>query len=134
MLALPLDPDTATSITVPPVPDGAALATTTWPDEAAFIAGDPRRRTSAEVDLGATWRRPGSEDAWRLAWLAETGELYLCRLAGYPAHCTDVTVLAVVATEHDLDALIEGWRDHRADPAGVTWLASRLTPSPRPAD
>lgn len=111
--------------------DGVPFGIATWADEVAFWAADPRRRESDEVDLGATWRRPGSVDAWKLSWLPGTGELYLSRLVGHPASSADVTVLATVGSEQELDALLEGWRDHRADEDGLTWLASRLTPAPR---
>ena len=50
----------------------------TWSDELEFHNDDVRRRTSADVDLGATWRWAGSSDAWRLSWIEQTGELYLC--------------------------------------------------------
>lgn len=98
----------------------------TWPDEQAFHTADPRRRLSAEVDLGATWRRDGSNDAYRLAWLRETGELYLCRADGYDGSCTDVSVLAVLPTEDALDAALVGWRDARHAPDGLGWLLGRL--------
>ena len=99
-----------------------------YEDESAFHAADPRRKASDEVDLGATWRSPGSEDAWRLAWLRDTGELYLCSAGGYPGPSTDVTVLAVLPSEADLDARLDGWRDHRTDDDGLGWLLGRLTP------
>ena len=100
----------------------------TWPDEHAFLAEDARRRRSEEVDLGATWRAAGGADTWRLAWLRDTGELYLCRADGYDGCCTDVRVLAVVAHEAALDGLLDGWRDWRYEPDGLSWLAGRLTP------
>jgi len=98
----------------------------TWPDEQAFHTADPRRRQSAEVDLGATWRNPGSSDAHRVAWLRETGELYACKADGYDGSCTDVTVLAVVPTEDVLDTLLYGWQDARQTDDGLEWLRSRL--------
>ena len=100
-------------------------ALSTWPDEPAFEAADPRRRTSAELDLGATWRRPGSNDAWRLSWVRDTGELYLCRTDGYDGTCSEVSVLAVLAREVDVDVLLDGWREHRTDPEGLSWLLDR---------
>ncbi len=103
-------------------------ALSTWADEQEFAAADPRRRTSAEVDFGATWRAAGSNDAWRLAWIRDTGELYVCRADGYDGSCTDVAVLAVLAREADVDALLDGWREHRFDPDGLTWLAGRVAP------
>jgi hypothetical protein len=102
--------------------------TVSYADESVFHTADPRRRTSDEVDLGATWRSAGSEDAWRLAWLRDTGELYLCQAGGYPGPSAYVRVLASVATEAELDALLDGWRDHRTDEDGLAWLRSRLSP------
>jgi hypothetical protein len=99
-----------------------------WPDEAAFHSDDARRRTSAEVDLGATWRSTGSNDAWRVAWLRETGELYVCRADGHDGSCTDVSVLAEVDSESALDDMLEGWRDHRDAPDGLDWVVGRLRP------
>ena len=98
-----------------------------YSDESEFHAADPRRRASDEVDLGATWRQPGSEDAWRLTWLRDTGELFLCHAGGYPAPAADVRVLAVVTDEKRLDALLAGWREHRTDEDSLGWLSSRLT-------
>jgi hypothetical protein len=103
-------------------------ALSSWVDEHAFHAADPRRRTSAEVDFGATWRRAGSNDAWRISWIRDTGELYVCRADGYDGSCTDVSVVAVIAREADVDALLEGWRDARFDPDGLSWLAGRVAP------
>jgi hypothetical protein len=103
-------------------------ALSTWPDEPAFQDADPRRRTSAELDLGATWRWAGSNDAWRLAWLRVTGELYVCRADGHDGSCTDVQVLAVVEREADLDALLTGWSDRRTDPDGLSWVSGRVSP------
>ena len=100
----------------------------TWPDEAAFHAADARRRQSCELDLGATWRWAGSNDAWRLAWVRDTGELYVCRADGYDGSCTDVLVLALLPSERDVDALVLGWRERRTDPDGLSWLVGRLAP------
>lgn len=103
-------------------------ALSTWIDEVAFHAADPRRRLSFELDLGATWRGEGSNDAWRLAWLRDTGELYVCRADGYDGSCTDVLVLAVVAREQEVDVMLDGWRERRDDPDGLAWLVHRAAP------
>jgi hypothetical protein len=100
----------------------------TWADEAAFVAEDARRGTSDQVDLGATWRFGGSNDAWRLAWLRDTGELYFCRADGYDGSCTDVHLVTVVPREADLDAMLEGWQDRRTDPDGLSWVFGRIRP------
>jgi hypothetical protein len=101
-------------------------ALSTWVDEHEFCDADARRRTSAEVDFGATWRAAGSNDAWKVSWIRDTGELYLCRADGYDGSCTDVSVLAVLDRELDVDAVLDGWRDARFDPDGLAWLAARL--------
>jgi uncharacterized protein YndB with AHSA1/START domain len=98
----------------------------TWPDEQAFHAADSRRRMSAELDLGATWRYDGSGDAYRVAWLRETGELYACKADGYDGSCTDVCVLAVVPDEALVDTLLFGWQDARHAADGMNWLVGRL--------
>ena len=100
----------------------------TWSDEFAFMAEDARRRTSDQLDLGATWREAGSNDAWRLSWLRETGELYACRSDGYDGSCSDVQLLMVVPREAELDALLDGWREARTDPDGLAWLLGRVRP------
>ena len=98
----------------------------TWPDEQAFHEADPRRRSSVEVDLGATWRYEGQPDAHRLAWIRETGELYLCKADGYDGSCTDVSVLAVLEEEAMLDTFLYGWQDARQQADGLNWLLGRL--------
>jgi hypothetical protein len=102
--------------------------TVSYADELVFHRADPRRRTSDEVDLGATWRAAGSEDAWRLAWLRDTGELYLCLAGGYPGPSGQVRVLAVLPSEAALDQLLDGWREHRTDEDGFAWLRTRVFP------
>ena len=96
--------------------------TVSYADENVFHTADPRRRSSDELDLGATWRSAGEGDAWRLTWLRETGELYLCLTGGYPGPSSHVRVLTVVPTETELDRLLEGWREHRTDENGLAWL------------
>ena len=105
--------------------DAATTARTTWPDEPAFFAEDERRGRSDQLDLGATWRWAGSNDAWRLTWVRQTGELYLCRADGHDGSCTDVSVLAVLPHERDVDALLDGWREHRTAPDGLSWVLRR---------
>ena len=100
----------------------------TWRDEFDFVAADPRRGRSDQLDLGATWRWAGSNDAWRLAWVRETGELYLCRADGHDGSCSDVALLAVLPQESDVDVLLEGWREHRTDPEGLSWVLRRTAP------
>ena len=96
-----------------------------WPDEQAFHTADPRRRQSGEIDFGATWREQGSADAWRVAWLRDTGELYRCRADAYDGSCSDVTVLAVLA-EDAVEQVLDGWREAREGDDGLGWLGERM--------
>ena len=100
----------------------------TWADEVEFVAADPRRGRSDQLDLGATWRWAGSNDAWRLAWVRDTGELYLCRADGHDGSCTEVSLLAVLPQESQVDELLEGWREHRTDHDGLSWVLRRTAP------
>ena len=99
-----------------------------WADEYAFHAADPRRRVSAEVDFGATWRVEGCNDAWRLSWIRDTAELYVCRADGHDGSCTDVAVIAQIAREAAVDAMLEGWQEQRTSAERLSWLASRVRP------
>ena len=99
----------------------------TWSDELEFHNDDVRRRTSADVDLGATWRWAGSNDAGRLSWIEQTGELYLCRADGYDGSGTDVSVLACVPDQATVEAVLDGWREFRTDPDGLSWLMGRTS-------
>ena len=87
----------------------------------AFQTADPRRRSSDEVDYGATWRAAGSDDAWRLAWLRETGELYLCQAGGYPGPSANVHVLAVRDKDRKLVAILFGYACHNTTMDYLRW-------------
>lgn len=97
----------------------------TWPDEHAFLGADDRRRRSDEVDLGATWRAAGTSDTWRLAWLRDTGELYLCRNDSLVGG-SSVEVLALLTDEAAVDDLLDGWRAARHEEDGLAWLDGRV--------
>jgi len=90
-----------------------------WPDEHTFLLQDARRRTSDEVDLGATWRAAGSNETWHLAWLRATGELYVCRNDSLVGSASAVRVLAFLPDEPAVDALLDGWRAARDDEDGL---------------
>ena len=44
---------------------------------------------------------------------------------GYDGACTDVSVLARLHREAEVDALLEGWQERRTDPDGLAWLMGR---------
>lgn len=101
------------------------MSVTAPTDQQAFFDADPARRRSDEVELGATWRS-GTSETWTLSWLCDTGELYLVRNDSLVGAASALVVLAVVPTERDLDALLEGWQDARWAEGGLAWLDHRL--------
>ena len=50
----------------------------TYPSLDAFYAGDRRRRSSRERDVGLWWRERGGA-TYRAAWVQATGEVYLLK-------------------------------------------------------
>lgn len=97
----------------------------TWTDEHAFFAADARRRGSDEVELGSTWRAGSTDDTWTLTWLRATGELYLVRNDSLVGG-SQVTVVAVLATEALLDVRLQGWDEARWSDRGLDWLDARV--------
>jgi hypothetical protein len=107
-----------------------------------FYEADPRRRASAELELGAEWL---DEDNVRheLNYVEDTGELYVLREPsphvredpfgglrfstppGYDKKMT-VHVIARIPTKDDVHRILEGWQDHMTDPDGDQWLGDRL--------
>jgi hypothetical protein len=106
-----------------------------------FYSADERRRQSAEVELGTNWfDAKGSR--YELSWVEDTGELYaMLELVPEADSWTPfgdieveevkvdsllVTVLAVVQSRDEIEALLEGWADQMLKPDGVHWVAERL--------
>ena len=56
----------------------------TYPSLEAFYAGDRRRRSSRERDVGLWWRGRGGA-TYRAAWVQATGEVYLLGTAARTA-------------------------------------------------
>jgi hypothetical protein len=54
-----------------------------------------------------------------VSWIRDTGELYVCRADGYDGSCTDVSVLAVLPREADVDALLAGGPTPASTPRAV---------------
>lgn len=101
------------------------MSATARTDQHAFFDADPARRRSDEVELGATWRA-GTSETWTLSWLRDTGELYLVRNDSLVGAGSAVVVIAVVAAEAELDALLDGWQDARWHEQGLAWLGTRV--------
>jgi hypothetical protein len=106
-----------------------------------FYSADERRRRSAEVEFGNNWFDvKGSR--YEVSWIEDTGELYaMLELVPEADSWTPfgdieveevkvdsllVTVLAVVQSRDEIEALLEGWADQMLKPDGVHWVAERL--------
>lgn len=111
-----------------------------------FYDADPRRRSSAEVELGRDWRDAAGV-RYELSWVEGTGELYVVREpapSGWATpfggihfrgtHSTDekeiagmtVAVLGTISSHEDLEQILSGWEDAIAQPDSVAWLVARL--------
>ena len=107
-----------------------------------FYEADPRRRASAELELGTEWL---DKDGVRheLNYVEDTGELYVLREPsphvsedpfgglwvktppGYD-HKMTVHVIANIATTDQLHEILTGWQQEMASPDGPQWLGDRL--------
>ncbi len=107
-----------------------------------FYDGDPRRRPSAEIELGTEWR-DAHGIRYELNWVEDTGELYVMRepsphIVEDPFGGTHssirhseevkmtVNVVAQIATHDQLEEILAGWPEAMAGDAGAEWLAERL--------
>jgi hypothetical protein len=107
-----------------------------------FYEADPRRRVSAELELGSEWL---DADGVRheLNYVEDTGELYALREPaphvsedpfgglrtkappGYD-HKMTVHVIATIATKDDLHRILDGWQEAMGSTDGARWLGDRL--------
>jgi len=107
-----------------------------------FYEADPRRRASAELELGGDWL---DADGVRheLNYVEDTGELYVLREPaphvtedpfggmyvkappGYD-HKMTVHIIANIATKDEVHRILDGWQDHMSSPDGAQWLGDRL--------
>jgi hypothetical protein len=101
-------------------------------DEASFYAADPRRRTSEEAEFGALWRHAdaGGDELWRLAYVCDTGEVYLARVDPYPGPTTELRLLGVFATEAEVERRLTGWQEQCGRAGSLDWLLSRVHERP----
>jgi hypothetical protein len=107
-----------------------------------FYEGDPRRRPSAEIELGSEWL---DKDNVRheLNYVEDTGELYVMRepaphvtedpfgglyVSAGPGfdHKMTVHVVATIDSVDSLHQILDGWQDAMGQPDGATWLGDRL--------
>jgi len=110
-----------------------------------FYAADPRRRASAEVELGQDWLDESGR-RFELSWVEATGELYLMSepvepavedplgdvFVHLPTREVRVKVLARVPDRLELERLLAGWQDQMGRPGGLGWLSGRLVAAGHP--
>jgi hypothetical protein len=124
-----------------------------------FYDADPRRRPSAEIELGTEWRDVDGT-RYEVNWLEDTGELYVMRepaphatadpfggvrysMGDFEEAEMTVHVVGQVASLEELHRILDGWQQAMASDGGAEWLAERLRaagvatnagdPSPNPA-
>ena len=106
-----------------------------------FYSADERRRQSVEVEFGNNWF-DAKGHRYELSWVEDTGELYAMleltpeadtwtpfgdvEVEDIPVDSLVVTVLGTIASRDEVEALLDGWADHMAEPDGVHWVADRL--------
>jgi hypothetical protein len=94
-----------------------------YPSLEAFYAGDHRRRSSRERDVGLFWRGRGGA-TYRAAWVQATGELYVLE-HGRP-HCRGGHLRVVGRYgARELEETFAGWRDACGRPRSLDWLLER---------
>jgi hypothetical protein len=105
-----------------------------------FYDGDPRRRPSAEIELGRDWTGPDGA-RYEISWIKDTGELYAMgeptaplfsdgigdlELAPLPSELVTVEILGSVPDHDRLESILVGWRDAMRQPGSLDWLRDRL--------
>src|SRR5579863_332369 len=105
-----------------------------------FYEADERRRRSEEIELGTEWR---DRDTVRheVAWVADTGELYVMRepapriaedlfgdefSGSLPLDAVTVAVVGWIPGRDRMEEVLAGWPDAMTSPESLTWLAARL--------
>jgi hypothetical protein len=107
-----------------------------------FYDGDPRRRPSAEIELGTDWH-DAHGTRYELNWIEDTGELYVMRepaphvrqgpfgglhssMRDAEEHKMTVHVVAQIDTKDNLHRILDGWQNAMTLNGGAEWLAERL--------
>ena len=107
-----------------------------------FYEADPRRRASAELELGTEWKDADGVNH-ELNYVEDTGELYVLREPaphvsedpfgglhvkappGYDKKMT-VHVIANIATKDEVHSILNGWQEAMTSEDGAQWLGDRL--------
>jgi hypothetical protein len=107
-----------------------------------FYEADPRRRPSAEIELGTEWQ-DAQGVRYELNYVEDTGELYVMQEppphewedpfggihvqnnASYPDGLL-VRVVGHIDTADALHTILDGWQDAIAGPPSIDWVVERL--------
>jgi hypothetical protein len=107
-----------------------------------FYDADPRRRPSAEIELGTEWRDVDGT-RYEVSWLEDTGELYVMRepvphiqadpfggqrysMGDFEEAEMTVQVVAQISSLAEVHRILDGWQTAMAGDGGAEWLAERL--------
>jgi hypothetical protein len=107
-----------------------------------FYDADPRRRPSAEIELGTEWTDVDGT-RYEVTWLEDTGELYVMRepvphiradpfggqrysIGDFEEAEMTVQVVAQIPTLEDLHRILTGWQEAMASDGGAEWLGEQL--------
>lgn len=108
-----------------------------------FYDADPRRRPSAELELGTEWHDKHGV-RYELNFIEDTGELYVMQepppmhewadpFGGIHLRDTadwderlGVRVIANIDSVDKLHQIVQGWQDAMSKDSSVEWLAERL--------
>ena len=91
-----------------------------------FVASDPRRLTSREVDFGLHWHDPSTGASYRAAWIEDTGELYVVQ-AGEPAEGGGHVEVLALTDRATIESALAG----RPARASLAWVRRRVARLPR---
>ena len=92
----------------------------------AFYAGDRRRATSRERDVGLWWRAGGPfPRSYRAAFVEATGELYVMQHEGMRGGGR-VHVLGRFDSFAELHRVVAGWEEVCGEPGSIDWLLARV--------
>jgi hypothetical protein len=107
-----------------------------------FYEADPRRRASAEIELGTEWQDAHGVH-YELNYIEDTGELYVMQeppphvredpaggihIPEDPsyAHKVLARVIAQIDTVDKLHSILEGWQQAMNGDDGMQWMGERL--------
>jgi hypothetical protein len=99
-----------------------------------FYGGGPRRIASAERDIGLWWGAGAGGPLHRVAWVEDTGELYLVRAGDPEDGGGQVEVLARSRDWARLAGRLAGWREVCGELQSLSWLRRQLASFGSPPD